>query len=237
MSELSEDEPPRQMAVGAIGAAFAAGLGCVFLPAGPLAAAAAGAMLTPYTTRLVELAAAEWQRKSELVAETAVAASGLADDEFCARLSGNPELLALMQKILWDASVSGSEHELRMLGQLLGGAVKDRGDRLDEAQVLVAALADLEAPHVVVLDVLTGPSPGEPSGPGWWLPAQVQANTPMDPEFVLGCLNALTRHGLATTATGLSGVPAFGLTELGLALAEVLRQARSSRSREDWTGA
>lgn len=226
----------------AIGAAFATLLGFVVLPAGPFAVAAASAMLTPYTARLVELAAAEWHRKSELVAETALAASGLGEEEFCARLSGNPDLLALAQKILWAASVSGNEHKLRTLGQLFGGAVKDRGDRLDEAQILAAALADLEAPHVAVLDVLTGPAPqheamlertGGATDPGWWLPAQVQANTAMDPEFVLACLNALTRHGLATSATGLGGVPAFGLTKLGLALAEVMRQARRPRPHVD----
>jgi hypothetical protein len=241
MSDLPEKRPAQEMAVSATGAALAALLGCVMLPAGP-DVAAAGAMLTPYTTRLVELAAAEWRRKSELVAETAVAASGLGDEEFCARLSGNPELLALAQKILWAASMSGNEHKLRTLGQLLGGAVKDRGDRLNEAQVLAAALADLEAPHVVVLDVLTGPAPhhaamlarsDEVPDPGWWLPAQVQANTPMDPEFVLACLSTLTRHGLATTATGLSGIPTFGLTELGRVLAEVMRQASGPRPHED----
>ena len=176
------------MAVSAVGMGFAALLGCVALPAGAAAAAVAGAALTPYTTRMVELAAAEWRRKSGLVAETAVAASGLGDEEFCARLAGNPDLLALAQKILWAASMSGNEHKLRTLGQLLGGAVKDRGDRLDEAQVLAAALADLEAPHMVVLDVHFGPAPPHellykadlPEESDWWIPSQVQANTPMD---------------------------------------------------------
>ena len=87
------------MAVSALGMGFAALLGCVALPAGPTAAAVAGAALTPYTTRMVELAAAEWRRKNELVAETAVAASRLGDEEFCARLAVNPDLLALAQKI------------------------------------------------------------------------------------------------------------------------------------------
>ena len=90
--------------------------GCVALPAGPAAAAVAGAALTPVTTRMVELAAAKWRRKSGLVAETAVAASGLGDEELCARLAGNPDLLALAQKILWAASMSGNEHKLRTLG-------------------------------------------------------------------------------------------------------------------------
>jgi hypothetical protein len=224
------------MAVSAIGAAFATLLGFVGLPAGPLAVAGAGAMLTPYTIRLIELAAAEWHCKSELVANTALAASGLGEEDFCARLSGSPDLIALAQKILWAASTSGNEDKLRTLGQLLGGTVKDRGDRLDEAQVLAAALADLEAPHVAVLDVLTGPVPAHKSGiknadgfsfdTSWWQADQVQADTPMDPEFVAACLNTLTRHGLATTVPGLDGIASFSLTKLGRALAEVMHQAR-----------
>src|SRR5262245_38492904 len=118
MSDLPEKRPPQEMAANAVGAAFATILGFVVLPAGPLAVAAAGAALTPYTTQLVELAVAEWHRKSGLVAETAVAASGLSDEGFCTRLSENPDLLALAQKILWAASVSGNEHKLRTLGQL-----------------------------------------------------------------------------------------------------------------------
>jgi hypothetical protein len=150
MSDLPERRPTEEMAVNATGAGLAALLGYVVLPAGPVAAAVAGAALTPFATRMVEMAAAEWRRKSELVAETALAASGLSDEEFCDALSGNPELFALAQKILWAASMSGNEHKLRTLEQLLGGAVKNRGDRLDETQVLAAALTDLEAPHVAV---------------------------------------------------------------------------------------
>jgi hypothetical protein len=97
MSDVPARPPPQEMAVNATGAGLAALLGCVMLPVGPVAAAVAGAALTPYATRMVERAAAEWRRKSELVAETALAASGLSDEEFCDALSGNPELLALAQ--------------------------------------------------------------------------------------------------------------------------------------------
>jgi len=44
---------------------------------------------------------------------------------------------------------------------LLGGGVANRGDRLDEIQLLVDALADLDAPHALALNVLAGPAPDD----------------------------------------------------------------------------
>lgn len=235
MGEL-EKPSQREMAVSAIGAGLATLLGFVAAPAGPEVAATAGMMLTPYTTQLVQRAADEWRRKSEVVAETALAASGIADpEEFCAKLSGDPDLIALAQKILWAASVSGNEHKLRTLGQLLGGAVGDRGDRLDEAQILAAALAELEPPHVVVLEVLTetAPDPKKTWEGAWFNSGQVRIRVPLDPEFVQACLNALTRHGLAMAITDNQGTERYGLTKLGRAMADVMRKANSSQPGED----
>ena len=233
MDDLPDRRPPQELAANATGLGLAALLGCVALPVGPVAAAVAGAALTPYTTRMVELAAAEWHHKSELIAATAAATSGLDEEEFCARLSGNPDLIALAHKILWAASMSGNEHKLRTLGQLLGGAVKDRGNRLDETQILAAVLAELEAPHVVILDLLSRPeeeyrermnTTGPLAGLFWWRQDLVEANTPMNRAFVLACLNALNRYGLVFEHNA-----RYALTELGLALAKVMRQARRPR--------
>jgi len=63
--------------------------------------------------------------------------------------------------IIWAASISGNSRKLRTLGAFLGGAVASRGDRLDETQLLVSALADIEEAHTVVLDILTGPAPDD----------------------------------------------------------------------------
>jgi hypothetical protein len=110
----------------------------------------------------MERAAAEWTRKSEVVADAALEASGLSDPkEFCDILYGDPELIALTQKIVWAASISGNSRKLRTLGAFLGGAVVSHGDRLDETQLLVSALADIEEPHTVVLDILTRPAPDD----------------------------------------------------------------------------
>ena len=147
------------MAVAALGHVFAAILGGAF--GGPVAPFLTAA-LDPLTTRWMELAAAEWTRKSQVIADAALEASGLSDpEEFLEILDDNPELIALSQKIMWAASISGNSHKLRTLGALLGGVVASRGDRLDETQLLVSALADIEEPHTVVLDILTQPAPDD----------------------------------------------------------------------------
>jgi hypothetical protein len=158
MSELPEKRNDRSVAVETLGLVFAAILGAVGGPAAPYLTAA----LTPATSRLMEQVAAEWTRKGGVVAQAALSASGLTDpEEFCEILSGDPELIALAQKIASAAAESGNIHKLRALGALLGGAVARRGDRVDETHLLVAALAAIETPHIVVLDLLMRPEPDD----------------------------------------------------------------------------
>lgn len=163
------------------------------------------AAITPLTTRMTELVAAEWSRKSNVIAETALQASELDDpEEFCAALSGDSDMIALTQKILWAASVSGNDSKLRAFGNLLGRTVARHGDKIDERQILVNALADLEAPHVIILDVIAESAPDQAaqhdsdgrkqagSQPLGWLAGQISGRVQLDSEFILACLNTLT---------------------------------------------
>ena len=231
---VTELEKPNghAMAVEAVGATFAVILAAGTGPLAPVVAAVA----TPLTRRMVQLVAAEWRRKSDVIADTALRASGLGDPEdFCSALVGDPDMIALTQKILWAASVSGDDRRLQALGTLLGRAAgRPGGDRLDETQLLVSALADLEAPHLIVLDVIADPAPDDAqvrshpgselaeSEPVGWLPEQVQEQVNLDPQFMLACLNALTRHGLASTLGVLGGGQRFRITQLGRAIAIVM---------------
>jgi hypothetical protein len=74
---------------------------------------------------------------------------------------------------------------------------------------------------------------GAAGEPGWWSLPQVEAATPLDREFVLACLSTLARHGLAMTVTGYGGAEdlQYALSPLGRAMADVMSQARSWRSR------
>jgi hypothetical protein len=208
------------MAVESLGATLAVFLSMSTGPLAPVVAAAA----TPLTTRMMERIAEEWRRKSNVVAESALAASRLDPEDFCDALAGDPDMIALTQQVLWAASVSGNEQKLRGLGNLLGRAAAHPGDRLDETQVLIAALRDIEGPHLLVLEVLTGSSPDQwtkTSEVGWPL-KYVAARVDLDPEFVPACLSALTRHGLATGVSGLDG-ERFRITQLGRAVALAMR--------------
>lgn len=209
------------MAVTVVASAFVAILASGTGPAAPVVTAIA----TPPAIRFAERVAAEWRRKSNVVAESALAAYRLNPEDFCEALTADPDMIALTQQVPWAASVSGSDQKLRALGDLLGRAAACPGDRLDETQVLVAALRDLEGPHLLILEVLTGPAPGkwENGSVIGWLPDQVSARVNLDPEFVPACLSALTRHGLATTVGVLDGGQRFVVTRPGQAIALAMR--------------
>jgi hypothetical protein len=208
------------MAVQAAGATLAAFLASIFGPFAPLVAPA----ITPGTTLMAERVVGEWHRKTRVVTESALGASGLGPDDLGDALTGDPDMIALTQKVLEAAASSGNQKKLRGLGELLGRATANPGDRLDETQVLVAALADIEGPHLLVLEVLTQ-DPPEPQWAGWGA-ARIRERVSLDPEFVLPCLSALTRHGLAAPApgTGLTSdqEQGFTITRLGQAIAAAI---------------
>lgn len=219
VTDLEGPDGP-SMAVHAAGATLAAFLASIFGPFAPLVAPA----ITPGTTFMAERIAGEWRRKTRVVTESALGASGLGPGDLGEALTGDPDMIALTQKVLEAAAASGNGQKLRGLGELLGRAAANPGDRLDETQVLVAALADLVGPHLLVLEVLTQ----EPPAPQWagWGATQVRERVSLDPEFVLACLSALTRHGLAAPApgTGLTSdqEQGFAITRLGQAIAAAM---------------
>jgi hypothetical protein len=235
MGDSLERPSGREMAIGAIGQAFATFLG---LAVGGPDGAILGSALGPYGIRLIQLSAAEWGRKSQILAETALDVSGIENpEEFFDILSESPALSALAQRILWAASMSGNDSKLRALGSLLGGAVARRGDRLDETEMLSTVLADIEKAHVVTLEILADEPPdagdqrqkaqeaGHADFEPAWLVSQVQAELPMTPELALPCLRALVRHGLADTVGTYGGGTRYRITDFGRDLLRVMAQS------------
>lgn len=246
MSDPQESPDRGEMASKALGATLAAILGAA---TGPLALFTTAA-IAPLMTRMAELIFAEWARKNDVVVATALQTSGLGPDEFSGILAGDPELMGLTQRILGAASITGSEDKLRILGQLLGGA--SRGERLDETSLIVAALTDLEPPHIAVLNILARPAPDEEEqrrttagtlgggmrispertgdepvswAAGAWLPSHIQDELPLAPGFVLGCLSVLTRHNLTRTLATYGGGQRFQITDFGRAMLDAMGQS------------
>jgi hypothetical protein len=213
------------MTVSAAGATLAVLLAA---PAGPAAPFLAAAM-TPLTTRLAQKVDEELRRKTTVIAETAVRTSGIYDpEEFCEALTSTPEMIGLTQKILFAATVTGNQTKLRALGAILGTAVGRRHNQLDETNLLIDALTDLEAPHVVVMNVIAEPAWAPPkydnTKPGW-LALEVQNEVAIEPDLVLAILSMLTRHGLAKSTQVLDGETRYELTTFGNALAAQMNNA------------
>jgi hypothetical protein len=71
-----------------------------------------------------------------------------------------------------------------VFGDLLGGAMRRHGDRPDEINLLIDALADLEDLHMMIMDVIPAMPPYERSG---WLATQIQAEAKTEPDLVPAC--------------------------------------------------
>jgi hypothetical protein len=151
----------------------------VALPAGPAAPVVAG-LITPPITRIVERAAAEWRRRTSVGAQAALSTSGITDPEaFCQALTGDPGMIALTQKILFAAAVTGNDRKLGALGAALGRAAQDHD--LDETNMLIDALAAVEEPHVIVMEII---SSEPPEGRPGWLSRNVQSKVALEPDLV-----------------------------------------------------
>lgn len=111
-------------------------------------------------TRVVVRLGTNCRAQSNVIATSALRTSGLGSPEDLAEaLTSDSGMIALTQKILFAASVTGNDRKLRAFGNLLGGAVVRHARRLDETNLLVDALADLEDQHVVITDVISAPPP------------------------------------------------------------------------------
>ncbi len=221
MTDLEKSGDGRAIAIEMVSGAFAAILA---LPAGPAAPVIAG-LAAPLIARGAERVAAEWRRKTTVVADTALSVGVFIDPEaFCDALTSDSGMIALTQKILFAAAVTGNDRKLRALGAVLGRAAQDR--RLDETNLLIDALAAIEDPHVLVMGVLAREAPE--SRPGW-LAQHVQAQVALEPELVLAVLSTLTRYGLAgTNRDNYGAVDQYMLTRFGHLVLDVMRQAASA---------
>lgn len=122
---------------------------------GGAAGTVVGAVVPPLLGVALRADAAAQQRRLDRVARTMeVAASELGDvrparlEELVLQDDARTELLARVLQA--SACAATAQEKVDALGRVLALGVTD-GDRLDEALVLAAALADLEAPHVKVL--------------------------------------------------------------------------------------
>ncbi|MGY1593094.1 hypothetical protein ACI79D_14030 [Geodermatophilus sp. SYSU D00708] len=172
----------------------------IALGSGPLGTVAGGLMPVA-----VQAAAAVRRRWVAKAGEALEIATDLLDpgvhivDERSPRYD---ERLELMARVI-DAAARATLHEkIKALGHVLADGLND-DDHIDEALVLAAGLAVLEAPHVAVLDRLDV----QPEPPAELIVARRDST--------LGWRNEHLRHALPQLSTVLDGVIAV-LTAQGL---------------------
>lgn len=106
-------------------------------------------------------------------------------------------------------------------------------DRVDESMLLVSALAELEAPHVVILELITRPGPAIPGvGEVEWSREDLSRARPGYVTVLPAVLGALDRYGLITWSSGLLGDnqtdQTVSLTDLGQACLTLLGDRRDA---------
>jgi hypothetical protein len=164
---------------------------------------------------------AEWQRNGSKALRAAEAASGLTREAFQERLTADPAMQPLLTRLLFSAGMNGHDPTLAAMGAALGACMREAA-RLDECALILAALADLNASHTTMLQLLAGEPPlhGEEHR-AWTVPtALAGANLPATVAPLV--LAALVARGLAQEHTGGYGGSTLRITALGTTVLELL---------------
>ena len=154
----TDGEEQREPGIGkqAVVAAVAAGVGARL--GGPLGAAAGGGM-TPYLTALVDNVLDEWRRDQRGniadMAAAAAATGGFSPGELGGRMGRSPRTRLLTATAAESAAKTAWPPKVRALGRVLAdGLIAGDEAQIDIVQLALAAMTDLERPHVMVLDLL-----------------------------------------------------------------------------------
>lgn len=146
-----EDEQP-SIAVHAVAAAVGTGVGTLL--GGP-AGAMAGAALEPVLALALHRATgeiAEWRQASAAaVLDGAARRLGQSPDRLVDSAAHWPESAQLLAETLTAAARTLNEQKIRALSRALANGLRDDEARPDEEQLVVSALAEVEAPHIKVL--------------------------------------------------------------------------------------
>lgn len=138
----------RDVAVG--GAAGLVG----YVVEGP-AAGVLGGVVAPLVSRGIDLLVTAWsgqsQRSTERVLHEAATLTGHSDDEFAEHLAAQPERLQLAYMALTAGSRTTRDDKVAALARCLATGAADDA-RVDPELIMVSALAELEGPHIKLLD-------------------------------------------------------------------------------------
>lgn len=189
-----------------------------------------GPFLGPVAERLSGSLRREHARNVSVALRAAERTSGLSREDLGEAIDQDPDLVPLVTRVLYAAGMTGSDEVLKLMGAALGDAINDR-IRIDESEMVLAALTNLRAHHLRVLELLAESPPPPPitdtqGGIGRWWSRLIQERLDFSEEVVILCVAGLTSGGMLRTVATYGG-DAYELTDLGRALLEVLETLRA----------
>lgn len=139
--------------------ALAAGLGAVagvpFGPVGSIVGAALGPLLVPVAEEIFREVGMDGRRRSGEALAATCEASGLSAEETMRRALSNEKSRLLSATAIVAATHTTWEDKVRTLGRSLASGLLAADDaEVDSEQLIMSAIADLEGPHLALLDLL-----------------------------------------------------------------------------------
>jgi hypothetical protein len=140
------------VAVDVVAAAASTGVGALF---GGTPGAMAGAAMQPLLARALQRAGAEIgilrRQSAAKVLDDASRRLGRSPDDVVELATRSPQSAQLLAEALFAAARTVNEQKIRALARALANGLRDDEARPDEEQLVVAALGEVEAPHIKVL--------------------------------------------------------------------------------------
>lgn len=211
------EESGKAVAVG-IGAAAGLPLG----PVGVVGGAVGGSLLGPPTVRMLQRIRQAMARRGQRVVDVASETAGLSSEELFTRISEDEGLQVLAFNAIDAATRTVWDDKLMTLGSsLASGALSSSEAKFSTEQLVMAAIGDMEAPHLALLDLLMawrppqtvdettpirldipGYSHSQPSGRAWsvgqrkWYVHAIETYRPRLTPILTALIGTLQRHGL-----------------------------------------
>jgi hypothetical protein len=203
--------------------ALAAGVGALaalpFGPFGSVVGAALGPLLVPVAGEIFRELGMDGRRRSGEALAATCEASGLSTEETVSRALSNEKSRLLSATAIVAAIHTTWEDKVRTLGRSLASGLLAADDaEVDSEQLIMSAIADLEGPHLALLDLLVSWHPpqsfgdigpervdisAESSADEWgvrqrrWTTDEIATYRPRLTPVLSGLLGTLQRHGLA----------------------------------------
>lgn len=224
-------EGAKDVATKASAAAIGSLIGTAVGPIGAFVGAAVGPLLEPIMARVWDELVPDSRMAAQQVLVQGSTHGGVTPDAFAEQIRKD-ESRRLLGGIAFSAgSRTRNAEKIRALGRALAdGVLADDDAKIDQMRLILGALDDIEAPHIVVLNYLVNYAPGTDPWSGKatapsridgdereavrqgrqprhsWRVSQLDAARPGFSGSVISLLGTLQRHGLAVAEQNIKKV-------------------------------